>query len=44
MSDVAIGPDVRAPWLGEHTDAVLGAELGLSAHELGALRSTGVIA
>ncbi|HVM65225.1 MAG TPA: CaiB/BaiF CoA-transferase family protein [Acidimicrobiales bacterium] len=44
MSDVAIGPDARPPWLGEHTDAVLGDELGLSAAELGALRSAGVIA
>jgi crotonobetainyl-CoA:carnitine CoA-transferase CaiB-like acyl-CoA transferase len=44
LSDMAIGPDARAPWLGEHTDEVLGAELGLPAHELGALRESGVIA
>jgi formyl-CoA transferase len=43
MSDVAIGPDTRAPWLGEHTDAVLAGELGLSDGELGELRAAGVI-
>ena len=44
MSDVAIGPDRRPPWLGEHTDAVLGDELGLSATALRELRDAGVIA
>ncbi len=44
LSDMAIGPDRRAPWLGEHTDEVLGDELGLSASELERLRGTGVIA
>jgi len=44
LSDMAIGPDQRAPWLGEHTDEVLGDELGLSASELERLRGTGVIA
>jgi formyl-CoA transferase len=44
MSDVAIGPDRRPPWLGEHTDAVLAAELGLSGAALAALRTSGVIA
>ena len=44
MSDVAIGPDRRPPWLGEHTDAVLATELGLSAAALAALRTSGVIA
>jgi formyl-CoA transferase len=44
MSDVAIGPDRRPPWLGEHTDSVLSAELGLSAAALAALRTSGVIA
>jgi crotonobetainyl-CoA:carnitine CoA-transferase CaiB-like acyl-CoA transferase len=43
MSDVAIGPDVRAPWLGEHTDAVLADELGLSTAKLEVLRASGVI-
>jgi crotonobetainyl-CoA:carnitine CoA-transferase CaiB-like acyl-CoA transferase len=31
------------PWLGEHTDDVLSAELGLSADELAALRADRVI-
>ncbi len=44
LSGMAIGPDVRPPWLGEHTDAVLGEELGLSAGEVARLRSTGVVA
>ncbi len=43
MSDLQIGPDIRPPWLGEHTDDVLGAELGVSATDLAALRATGVI-
>ena len=43
MSDVAIGPDRRPPWLGEHTDAVLAAELDLSPQELDALHADGVI-
>ena len=36
--------DLRVPWLGEHTDHVLSAELGLSSAELAALREDGVIA
>jgi len=44
LSDMAIGPDARAPWLGEHTDEVLRDELGLPAVELGGLRAAGVIA
>jgi crotonobetainyl-CoA:carnitine CoA-transferase CaiB-like acyl-CoA transferase len=38
-------PDYRmaAPMLGEHTDAVLGEKLGLSADALRALREKGVI-
>jgi crotonobetainyl-CoA:carnitine CoA-transferase CaiB-like acyl-CoA transferase len=43
MSGVAEGPETRVPWLGEHTDEVLSAELGLSADELGRLRADGVI-
>ncbi|MGI9603266.1 MAG: hypothetical protein ACR2QE_15365 [Acidimicrobiales bacterium] len=31
------------PWLGEHADEVLGAELGLDADRLAALRGGGVI-
>jgi formyl-CoA transferase len=44
LSNVAEGPETRVPWLGEHTDAVLGEELGLSGGELADLRSAGVIA
>jgi crotonobetainyl-CoA:carnitine CoA-transferase CaiB-like acyl-CoA transferase len=33
----------RVPWLGEHTDAVLAEELGLTADELVDLRASGVI-
>jgi formyl-CoA transferase len=44
MSKVAEGPETRPPWLGEHTDAVLSAELGLGAAELAVLRADGVIA
>ena len=39
MTDMAVGPETRIPWLGEHTDAVLRAELGLSDDELAELRS-----
>ena len=44
FADVAEGPETRVPWLGEHTDDVLGAELGLSRQELAELRGSGVIA
>jgi crotonobetainyl-CoA:carnitine CoA-transferase CaiB-like acyl-CoA transferase len=44
LTNVAEGPETRVPWLGEHTDLVLTAELGLSATELGALRAAGTIA
>jgi crotonobetainyl-CoA:carnitine CoA-transferase CaiB-like acyl-CoA transferase len=44
LSEVAEGPETRVPWLGEHTDEVLQAELGLSADELAALRAAKVIA
>jgi crotonobetainyl-CoA:carnitine CoA-transferase CaiB-like acyl-CoA transferase len=44
LSGVAQGPETRVPWLGEHTDAVLSAELGLTDDELAALRSDGTIA
>jgi formyl-CoA transferase len=43
LSKVAEGPETRVPWLGEHTDEVLAAELGLSAERLEALRAAGVI-
>jgi crotonobetainyl-CoA:carnitine CoA-transferase CaiB-like acyl-CoA transferase len=44
LSGMATGPDTRPPWLGEHTDAVLHDELGMSAAEVASLRSNGVIA
>jgi formyl-CoA transferase len=44
FADVAEGPETRVPWLGEHTDAVLAAELGLGLPDLAALRAEGVIA
>ena len=43
MSKVAEGPETRVPWVGEHTDEVLTAELGLSAAEIDDLRTAGVI-
>ena len=44
FAEVAEGPERRVPWLGEHTDEVLTAELGLDAARLDALRADGVIA
>jgi crotonobetainyl-CoA:carnitine CoA-transferase CaiB-like acyl-CoA transferase len=44
MSAVAEGPEARVPWLGEHTDEVLGAELGLGDADFARLRAEGVIA
>ena len=44
MTNVAEGPETRIPWLGEHTDAVLGEELGLGDDDLAALRADGTIA
>jgi crotonobetainyl-CoA:carnitine CoA-transferase CaiB-like acyl-CoA transferase len=43
LSKVAEGPETRVPWLGEHTDEVLAAELGLDPDRLAALRAAGVI-
>jgi formyl-CoA transferase len=43
LSRVAEGPETRVPWVGEHTDAVLTAELGLDATALDDLRADGVI-
>lgn len=43
MSAVSEGPDTRPPWLGEHTDEVLAAELGLSGQALAELRAEGAI-
>ncbi len=44
MTKMADGPETRMPWLGEHTDEVLGAELGLDDDAIAALRDKGVIA
>ena len=44
LSDVAEGPETRIPWLGEHTDEVLAAELGLDDAHLARLREQGTIA
>ena len=43
MSKVAEGPETRVPWLGEHTDDVLSAELDLDADEIARLRTAHVI-
>jgi formyl-CoA transferase len=43
LSGVAEGPETRVPWLGEHTDEVLAAELGLDAQEIARLRAAKVI-
>jgi len=43
LSKMTEGPDARVPWLGEHTDAVLRAELNLSDNELARLRAANVI-
>jgi hypothetical protein len=34
----------RVPWMGEHTDEVLAAELGLGPEEIAALRGDGIVA
>ncbi len=44
LSKMADGPETRMPWLGEHTDAVLAAELGLDEATVADLRTRGVIA
>jgi formyl-CoA transferase len=43
MSNVAEGPETRIPWLGEHTDEVLRAELDLDDEALAKLRADGII-
>jgi crotonobetainyl-CoA:carnitine CoA-transferase CaiB-like acyl-CoA transferase len=43
FAEVAEGPETRVPWLGEHTDEVLSAELGLDRTTLDTLRAEGVI-
>jgi len=43
MSKVSEGPEMRVPWIGEHTNEVLTEELGLSETELENLKKTGII-
>lgn len=43
LSRMSEGPEFRMPWVGEHTDEVLAAELGLDEKELARLRELGVI-
>ena len=43
MSKVSEGPEIRVPWVGEHTDLVLTEELDLSVKELEDLRKMGII-
>ena len=43
LSKMSEGPETRVPWVGEHTDEVLSAELGLSSAELAALRTDGIV-
>ena len=44
LSAVAEGPEQRVPWLGEHTDDVLAAELGYDADRIATLKAAGAIA
>jgi len=43
LSMVSEGPETRVPWVGEHTDAVLRAELDLTGEDLEKLRADGAI-
>ncbi len=43
LSDVPEEPDERVPWVGEHTDATLRRELGLTDGDLARLRAAGTI-
>jgi formyl-CoA transferase len=43
LSNVSEGPETRVPWVGEHTDEVLRAELGLDDDALAKLRAGQVI-
>jgi formyl-CoA transferase len=43
LSKMAEGPETRVPWVGEHTAAILRAELGLTETELADLAAAGVI-
>ncbi len=43
LSKMAEGPETRVPWVGEHTDEILAAELGLGSAQLDDLRARGVV-
>ncbi|QKS00604.1 CoA transferase [Sphingomonas sp. CL5.1] len=43
LSNMAEGPERRAPWLGEHTSELLEAELGLSPREIAELAADGIV-
>jgi crotonobetainyl-CoA:carnitine CoA-transferase CaiB-like acyl-CoA transferase len=43
LSRMTEGPETRVPWLGEHTDEVIGTELGLDLDAIADLRARGVI-
>ncbi|MGI9604016.1 MAG: CaiB/BaiF CoA transferase family protein [Acidimicrobiales bacterium] len=43
LSRMADGDEARVPWLGEHTDRLLAAELGLDDEEIAALRGRGIV-
>ena len=43
MSGMQEGPETRMPWLGEHTDEILKADLALSDDRLAQLRADGII-
>lgn len=44
LSKMTEGPETRVPWVGEHTAAVLGAELGMDQDSIAALRERGIVA
>jgi crotonobetainyl-CoA:carnitine CoA-transferase CaiB-like acyl-CoA transferase len=44
LSRMAEGPETRVPWVGEHTESVLRAELDIDDDDLAKLREAGVIA
>lgn len=43
LSKMAEGPETRVPWVGEHTAALLGDELGLDDHAIAGLRDRGIV-
>ena len=43
LSKMAEGPETRVPWVGEHTAALLGDELGLDDDAIAGLRERGIV-